>query len=89
VTDVVYRRAPTAGVLDRGTLAGILGDVVLGRLSLHSLALGFDEPLAGVWVAEPQSPQILRIRAGDRVVAELVDVNRDNRAEVLYVVQPL
>lgn len=88
VDDVIFGRTDGRDRLDRGGLIDVLGDVVFGRLALHAVSLGFAEPLTGVWVAEPDGPRILRVRSGDRDVAELFDRNRDDRVEVLYVVQP-
>jgi hypothetical protein len=88
VEDVVFRRRTDADRLDRGGLAGVLGDIVFGRLALQSVALGYDQPLMGVWVAQPDGPRILRVRSGEYEVAEFVDRDRDDRVEVLYVVQP-
>ena len=91
IDDVVFRRYDyaTGTRLDRGSLLGVLGDVVLGRLALQALGLGYDQPLVGTWVAQPSSPRLLRVYAGPYPVAEFVDTNYDNRPEVLYVVQPL
>ncbi|HEY0025435.1 MAG TPA: hypothetical protein VGB24_21290 [Longimicrobium sp.] len=88
VEDVIFRRRTDADRLDRGGLAGVLGDIVFGRLALQSVALGYDQPLMGVWVAQPDGPRILRVRSGEYEVAEFVDRDRDDRVEVLYVVQP-
>jgi hypothetical protein len=87
VDDIVFRRAPTRERLARDVLIGVLGDVVVNRLALHSLALGYDQPLHGQWLAEPSGPQILHIYSGDVVIAEIVDWDRNNRADMLYVVQ--
>lgn len=89
VGDVVFRRRDTRDRLDRGGLAGVLGDVVFGRLALQAITLGYDQPLVGVWVAQPEGPRILQVRSGDYAVAEFVDRDRDDRVEVLYVVQPV
>jgi hypothetical protein len=88
IEDVVFRRRTDGDRLDRGGLAGVLGDIVFGRLALQSVALGYDQPLMGVWVAQPDGPRILRVRSGEHEVAEFVDRDRDDRVEVLYVVQP-
>jgi hypothetical protein len=88
IEDVVFRRRTDGDRLDRGGLAGVLGDIVFGRLALQSVALGYDQPLMGVWVAQPDGPRILRVRSGEYEVAEFVDRDRDDRVEVLYVVQP-
>lgn len=91
VSDVVFRRRPTTAVLDRPSLIEVIGDVVFGRLAVQSLALGYDEPLVGRWVAstdEPDAPFVLRIHAGDVAVAELLDTDRDDDVDVLFVAQP-
>jgi hypothetical protein len=62
---------------------------VLGRLALQAITLGYDQPLVGFWVAEPEGPRILRVNSGDYEVAEFYDVDRDDRVDVLYVVQPV
>jgi hypothetical protein len=87
VDDIVFRRAPTRERLASDVLVGVLGDVVFNRLALHSLGLGYDQPLYGQWLAEPGGPQILHVYSGDVVIAEIVDWDRSNRADVLYVVQ--
>lgn len=88
VDDVIFGRTDRRDRLDRAGLLDVLGDVVFGRLALHAVSLGYAEPLTGVWVAEPDGPRILRVRSGDDDVAELLDRDRDDRVEVLYVVQP-
>ena len=91
VDDVIFKRRPEANVtLDRGGLIGVLGDIVLGRLAVQSLALGYDEPLVGRWVQsdEPASPWILKVNSGNVAVAEFVDTDRDNDVDVLFVSQP-
>jgi hypothetical protein len=89
VEDIIFRRPLTRDQLLRDALIGVVGDVVFNRLGLHALSMGYQEPLYGRWVAEPEAPQILYVYSGDVVIAEMVDVNRDNRADVLYVLQPL
>jgi hypothetical protein len=90
VDDVVFVRVVDSPRLTRPTLVEVLGDVVFNRLAVHALSLGFTEPLQGIWVVEPApAPRILRIQAGDFVLAELVDLDRSNRVDVLYVIQPL
>jgi hypothetical protein len=88
IDDVIWRRR-TDDRLDRGGLAGVLGDVIFGRLALQAITLGYDQPLVGFWVAQPEGPRILRVHSGDYEVAEFVDTDRDDRADVLYVVQPV
>jgi hypothetical protein len=85
IDDVIFGRRVETDRLDRGTLLDVLGDVVLGRLSLHAITLGLTDPLVGTWVAEPDGPYVLRVDAGSAPVAELVDLDRDNRADILLV----
>jgi hypothetical protein len=85
VGDIVWGRTTDNDRLERRTIEDIVGDIVFGRLALHALSLGFDEPLVGRWVAEPQGPRLLVIDSGDEPVAEFVDLNRDDRVDVLYV----
>ncbi|HEV3052045.1 MAG TPA: hypothetical protein VGX50_17175, partial [Longimicrobium sp.] len=70
IGDVIFRQPDYRTRLDRGGLIGVLGDIVLGRLALQSVALGYDQPLTGSWVADPSGPYILRVRSGDNDVAE-------------------
>lgn len=83
VEDIVLRRPDYDRDLDRGGLVDILGDIVFGRIALQSLVLGADEPLTGTWLGERDGPRILRIRAGDLPVAELVDTDRDDEVDVM------
>ncbi|HEX6589145.1 MAG TPA: hypothetical protein VF039_08985 [Longimicrobiales bacterium] len=88
---IIFRRRPEADVLDSRGLIDILGDVIFGRLAVQSLVLGNDEPLVGRWVAssdERDAPYVLRVTAGDIAIAELVDDDRDDEVDVLYVAQP-
>jgi hypothetical protein len=89
VDDVVFRRTVDRDRLARDVLIGVVGDVVLNRLGLHALSMGYTDPLYGHWIAEPDAPRILYVSSGDVVVAEFVDLNRDDRVDVLYVLQPL
>lgn len=82
--NVVFQNVSTGNVL-RDALVGVLGNVVFDRLALHAVTLGYSEPLAGAWIGEPSGPRVLRLTSGGQPVAELVDTNRDNRAEVLVV----
>lgn len=66
-------------------LASVLGTTAFNRLALHAVTLGLVEPLAGTWYAEPTGPQLLLVNSGGLPVAELVDVNRDNRADNMLV----
>jgi hypothetical protein len=83
--NVVLLRNVDTTPLDRATLLDVLGDVVFNRLAAHAITLGLVEPLAGRWIGEPTGPRVLLLASGDRPVAEIVDVDRDNRAEMLVV----
>ncbi|MGQ0815961.1 MAG: hypothetical protein ACT4O1_16140 [Gemmatimonadota bacterium] len=74
-----------AVVLTRDVLLGLLGEIAFNRLALHAVTLGYADPLTGVWVTDNTGPRVLLLNSGDYPVAELVDANRDNRAEVLVV----
>jgi hypothetical protein len=82
--DIVFRET-TSGSLTRDVLQRVLGDVVLNRLAMHALTLGFADPLTGTWMGETTGPRVLLVTSGGRPVAEIVDANRDNRAENLLV----
>jgi hypothetical protein len=85
VGDIVFGQSLSAGDLARAALISAIGDLAFNRLALHSVSLGYTEPLTGVWVADPTGPRVLRVNSGVYPVAELVDSNTDNRADVLVV----
>jgi hypothetical protein len=84
VDDIVFRRADS-GTLARSVLMDVLGDVVFDRLGLHAITLGYTDPLTGVWLGEETGPRVLRITSGSIPIAEIVDDDRDSRADVLVV----
>jgi hypothetical protein len=83
--DVIFSRQADSGSLARSVLIDVLGDVVFNRLALHAITLGFSDPLSGVWLGEPAGPRILRLDSGDYPIAEIVDSDRDNRADIMVV----
>jgi hypothetical protein len=83
--DVIFRRPDNRDSLDRGGLIDILGSIVIDRLALHALTLGLSDPLAGRWLGEPAGPRVMLLSSGSRPVAEMVDVDRDGRVDVMYV----
>jgi hypothetical protein len=85
VRDIIFRPNTDRATLARDVLIGVLGDVVFNRLGLHSLTLGYSEPLTGVWLGEPTGPRVLRLSSGGYPVAEIYDGDRDNRADALVV----
>lgn len=82
--DVVFLNTGT-GSLTRDVLASVLGPIVLDRLGLHALTLGYTDPLTGQWLGQGSSPRVLFVTSGGRPVAELVDTNGDNRADNMLV----
>ena len=85
VQDVILRPRNTTGDLTRDVLASVLGDVVFNRLAAHALTLGLAEPLMGRWAVEPSGRRVLLVNSGTVPVAEVVDSNKDDRADVLLV----
>jgi hypothetical protein len=83
--DVVLRRRVDQTDLTRDVLFDVLGDVVFNRLAAHALTLGLVDPLVGRWVVEPAGRRVLLVNAGPAPVAEVVDTNGDNRADVMLV----
>lgn len=83
--DVLFRSQPTTDPLARNVLLDVLGDVVYNRLGTHAITLGLIEPLTGRWLGEPNGSRVLLLSSGDRPVAEIVDANRDNRADFMVV----
>jgi hypothetical protein len=84
VDDIRFRRVDS-GTLARSVLMDVLGDVVFDRLGLHAITMGYTDPLTGVWLGEATGPRVLRITSGSIPIAEIVDDNRDNQADVLVV----
>jgi hypothetical protein len=83
--DVMVRRASTPADLTRDVLASVLGEVVFNRLAAHAITLGLVDPLVGKWVADPAGRQVLLVNSGTSPVAEIVDSNRDDRADLMLV----
>lgn len=71
--------------LDRRGLADILGSVILGRLDAQGRRVGGGE-LSGRLVEG--RTRVLQVRAGDRPLAELLDVNRDGRVDRILLREP-
>lgn len=86
-SNVVLTRSATTGDLTRDVLMDVLGSVVLNRLATHAVTLGLQEPLTGRWIGEANDTgaRVLLVSSGRRPVAEMVDVNRDGRADLMLV----
>lgn len=82
--DVVLRRGryDTRRDLSRGTLQDILGNVVLGRFDRQRARLGYSQPLSGRWV-DSDAGSVLRLLSGSQPIAQIIDRNRDGRADVV------
>ncbi len=84
--DVVFLQpVNTTGLIAHDALRALLSPVAYDRLALHAITLGLVEPLVGRWMGEPTGSQVLLVSSGALPVAELVDVNRDNRADRMVV----
>lgn len=84
--DIVFRRRST-GSLVGDALVGLLGQTAFDRLALHAITLGFSDPISGRWLGEPTGagPRVLLLQSGQRPVAEVVDLNGDDRADLMLV----
>lgn len=85
VADIVFRRVSPTGSLVGDALLGVIGQVAFDRLALHAITLGLSEPLSGRWMGEPTGARVLMLTSGSRPVAEIVDLDRDDRADVMLV----
>lgn len=83
--DVVFLRPAGTTTLAREALITLLGEVAVDRLALHAITLGLVDPLVGRWLGEPSGSRVLLLTSGGRPVAEIVDVDRDDRADVMLV----
>jgi len=82
---IFLQPANTSNDLAREALISLLGPVAYDRLALHAITLGLVDPLVGRWMGEPTGSRILRLSSGLLPVAEIVDRNRDDRADVMVV----
>lgn len=82
--DVVLRRPryDARGDLSRSTLENVLGRVILGRFDTQRSRLGVHTPLYGRWIDTSFGSQ-LNLYAGGIQVGQVLDRNRDGRADVV------
>ena len=87
ITDVVFLRPMSSGLMARDALLSLLGPVAFDRLALHAITLGLSDPLAGRWMVsqEPGAPRVLLVSSGRLPVAEVVDIDQDSRADMMVV----
>lgn len=84
--DVVFLQpVSTTSLIAHDALRALLSPVAYDRLALHAITLGLVDPLVGRWMGEPTGSQVLLVSSGALPVAELVDINRDNRADRMVV----
>jgi hypothetical protein len=83
--DLVFVRPVNSGILTRDALLNLLGPVAFNRLALHALSLGYTDPLTGSWRSDATGPNLLLVNSGPYPIAELVDGNRDQRADLMLV----
>lgn len=69
--------------MDQPSIADILGDVVFGRLVEQGRRSGYRGALDGRWVPAGDRGSIMQLRMGGRPLAELADVDRDGRADLV------
>jgi hypothetical protein len=85
ISDIILGRRVSTGTLTRDALLRLLGDVAFNRLALHAVTLGYTDPLTGRWRSEASGSEVLLVSSGNRPIAELVDTNRDQRADFMLV----
>lgn len=82
--DVYMRRGryDTRREMSRGVLEDILGRTVYGRFDRQRSRLGYNQPLYGRWV-DSDAGSVLRLLSGSQPIAQIIDRNRDGRADVV------
>jgi hypothetical protein len=85
IGDIIFGRTIEPGRLTTESLLRVLGATAFNRLALHAVTLGYTEPLVGTWATDPAEPNVLFVNAGPAPVAEMIDVNRDGRPDLMLV----
>ena len=82
--DVILRRPRNGaqGTLGQSVLQDVLGRVVLGRFDQQRARLGVSQPLVGRW-SDTSNGSLLNLFAGGLQIAQILDRNRDGRADVV------
>jgi hypothetical protein len=79
----VPRDRRPGGVVEQGTLADVLGRVILGRVDDRRQRLGVDAPMQGRWLVTPEGAHVLQVRAGGVPLAEFTDLDGDGRVDLV------
>ena len=86
LSDVVFTQPTTTQLITAAVLRQVIGPTAFDRLAAHAITLGLVDPLTATWLGQPTGgPRVLYVQSGTYPVAELVDVNRDNRPETMLV----
>ena len=67
----------------QGGIGGILGNVILGRLTGFGRQAGLAGSMDGRWIPLSSGGTVLQVRMGGVPIAELADLNRDGRADMI------
>jgi hypothetical protein len=71
--------------VNQATIGDILGSVILGRVSSLARSSGLSGPMDGRWIPLNSGGSVLQLRVAGVPIAEFADVNRDRRADVVFV----
>jgi hypothetical protein len=85
VGDLRFAKVSPGEVLAREALVAVLGQQAFDRLALHAITLGLSQPISGRWIGDGTGPRVLLVQSAAVPVAELVDLNGDNRADRMVV----
>lgn len=81
--DAYLRNGRTSGSVGRVGLSDIVGSMMYGRLDARRRTYGYNAPLSGRWFRTESGAPALLVSAGTQALAELIDSNRDGRADLV------
>lgn len=81
--DVILRRPRSQNDLGRSVLMDILGGTVYNRFDSQRSRLGLNSGLTGQW-RDSSAGSVLNLYASGIQIAQILDRNRDGRADVVY-----
>jgi hypothetical protein len=86
--DVILRRPRGVAQSDlgRSVLMDVLGRTVYGRFDQQRYRLGTNAPLVGRWL-DTSNGTVLNLYSGGLQIAQILDRNRDGRADVVRIAQ--